>query len=133
MKTYLTSLAVAACVTLGAMSAQANDRRVNIINETSTDMIEFYASNIGTDDWEEDILGAYILEAGGSVVVNIDDGTGYCKFDFLGVFADGEEVLKRGVDVVRSLEKVEAFIRIRVKTDSDFTRIATRPENRSEP
>ena len=26
-------------------------------------------------------------------MINIDDGSGYCKFDFLAVFEDGEEVV----------------------------------------
>lgn len=77
----------------GVINASALDRRVQINNETSFDIIEFYASNTGTNSWEEDILGKNILPAGHSVVINIDDGTGYCKFDFLAVFDDGEQVV----------------------------------------
>lgn len=77
---------------LSVVSASALDRRVQINNQSSYDIIEFYASNTGTADWEEDILGRDILPAGGSVMVNIDDGSGYCKYDFLAVFEDGDEV-----------------------------------------
>jgi hypothetical protein len=55
--------------------------------------VEFYASNSGTTDWEEDILGSDVLASGSSVVINIDDGSGYCKFDFLAVFDDGDELV----------------------------------------
>ena len=73
-------------------NASALDRRVKINNETSFDIVEFYASNTGTNSWEEDILGRNILPAGGSAMVNIDDGSGYCKFDFMAVFDDGDQV-----------------------------------------
>jgi hypothetical protein len=70
----------------GVSNAWALDRHVQINNETSYDIVEFYASNVGTNDWEEDILGSDTLPAGQSVMINIDDGRGYCKFDFLAVF-----------------------------------------------
>ena len=76
----------------GVVNASALDRRVQINNTSSYDIIEFYASNTGTDSWEEDILGKDILPAGHSVMINIDDGSGYCKFDFLAVFDDGDKV-----------------------------------------
>jgi hypothetical protein len=76
-----------------ASAASALDRRVNINNKTQSVMTEFYASNTGADTWQEDILGKYVLDAGGSVTVNIDDGTGYCKYDFKAVFDDGSEVV----------------------------------------
>jgi hypothetical protein len=99
MNKLLIGLAFAAVASLGVSSANALDRRVNIINETSSVIVEFYASSVGVREWEEDILGPDILESGASVVVNIDDGTGYCKYDFMAVFDDGEEVIKGDVNV----------------------------------
>jgi hypothetical protein len=32
-------------------------------------------------------------------MINFDDGTGYCKFDFKAEFSDGDEVVKHGIDV----------------------------------
>jgi hypothetical protein len=81
----------------GTASAQ-EDRRVRIINETSH-IVRFFGSNAGTTDWEEDILGDKVLEPGQSVMINFDDGTGYCKFDFKAEFSDGDEVVKHGIDV----------------------------------
>ncbi|HTM78890.1 MAG TPA: hypothetical protein VL133_14845, partial [Devosia sp.] len=88
-----------AFVALGMSSAAALDRRVQINNNTDYDIIEFYASNTGTEDWEEDILGSDILPAGDSLVINIDDGTGYCKFDFLAVFEDDDQVVSSNNNV----------------------------------
>jgi hypothetical protein len=82
----------------GTASAQ-EDRRVRIINETSHTIVRFFGSNAGTTDWEEDILGDDVLAPGQSVVINFDDGTGYCKFDFKAEFDDGDEVVKHGIDV----------------------------------
>jgi hypothetical protein len=80
-------------------SASAENRKVKIINETSSDLNEFYASNVGSKDWEEDILGDDQVPAGGSIEINMDDGSGYCKFDFKGVFVDDSEVVEENIDV----------------------------------
>ncbi|WEK52264.1 MAG: hypothetical protein P0Y66_09980 [Candidatus Kaistia colombiensis] len=82
-----------------AGTASAENRKVKIINETGSDLNEFYASNVGSKDWEEDILGDDVVPAGGSVTINMDDGSGYCKFDFKGVFVDSSEVVEEGIDV----------------------------------
>jgi hypothetical protein len=74
-------------------AAMAMERKVTINNQTSFTIVEFYASNTGTADWQEDILGSDVLPAGSSVTINIDDGSGYCKYDFLAVFDDGDELV----------------------------------------
>jgi hypothetical protein len=84
--------AVLALTLVGVVDAAAIDRRVRVNNETSYDIVRFYASNTGTNSWEEDILGEDILPAGYSVTINIDDGSGYCKYDFLAIFEDGDQV-----------------------------------------
>lgn len=89
----LSAVFALAVLAAGAVDAAALDRRVRINNKSSYDIIEFYASNTGSRSWEEDILGRDILPSGSSVVINIDDGSGYCKYDFLAVFEDGDEVV----------------------------------------
>ena len=95
-----TTLAAVALSTTGA-NADNEDRRVRIINNTSYTMQRFYASNVDTDDWEEDILGVDTLCPGRSLVVNIDDGTGHCMFDFKAVFNNGRSLVRQGVNVCR--------------------------------
>ena len=92
-------------MTLVSPIAHAENREIRIINETGAALVEFYASNAGTSGWEEDMLGRDTLRSGGSFIANIDDGSGYCRFDFKGVFADGQTAVRYGVDVCR----VEAF------------------------
>lgn len=99
MMKILVAAIAGAVVLASSLSASALDRRVNIVNATGVDMHEFYASNVGTNNWEEDILGRYILPAGNSVNINIDDGTGYCMYDFRAVFADGDVVIQNRVNV----------------------------------
>ena len=88
----LLSLAVAA-------PAVALDRKVTIINNTGFTIVNFFGSNTGTQSWEEDILGNDVLPSGSSVVVNFDDASGYCKFDFLAVFDDGDQLIKENINI----------------------------------
>lgn len=88
-----------ATMVMSATVARAADRRVEIVNKTGMTLTHFYASNSGTSDWEEDILGRGTLDDGDSVVININDGTGACKFDFKAVFESGQSLEKGGIDV----------------------------------
>jgi hypothetical protein len=81
--------------------AEALDRRVKIINNTSQIMVKFQASNRDSRSWEEDILGDDILKPGQTVNININDGKGYCVFDFRATFKGGQTVVRRGINVCR--------------------------------
>jgi hypothetical protein len=91
------SAAFAFAIAVG--SAEALDRHVTIVNETSVDIVEFYGSQVDAKDWQEDILGSKVLSAGSSVSINFDDGTGYCMFDFRAVFADGDVLVRNKINV----------------------------------
>ncbi|MFT0851640.1 hypothetical protein VRY85_12775 [Achromobacter sp. F4_2707] len=93
----MSSIAVAALA--GTNVALAADRHVTVINKTKTALFAFYASRTSSNDWEEDILGDDVIMPGESIRINIDDGSGACKFDFKGEFEDGDEVVKKNVDV----------------------------------
>lgn len=80
-------------------AAHAADRHVLINNKASSVMTKFYASNTGTDNWEENILGSDALAPGDNVNVNINDGTGACHFDFKAEFKDGSSAIKHDVNV----------------------------------
>lgn len=95
---YVLVSVLAFCV-LGLSAAQAQDRHVRVINETSNTLVSFYASNISIPGWEEDMFGLRTLVPGYSVLVNIDDGTGYCHFDLKAVFSNGSEAVRYNVNV----------------------------------
>lgn len=92
-------VALGVAVTGATALAQSYDRRVEIVNATSETMMYFYASTVDAASWEEDILGDAVLPSGNSVIVNIDDGSGYCRYDLRAVFADGSEGIQAGVNV----------------------------------
>ncbi len=84
---------------LAAAPARAADRHVEIVNNTGRTMTSFYASRVGAKSWEEDILGQDTLDDGDSVTVNINDGSGACRFDFKAVFEGGASLEKANIDV----------------------------------
>jgi ABC-type glycerol-3-phosphate transport system substrate-binding protein len=92
-------IALAAGAGLAAAPAEAADRRVQLVNASSTTVVSFHASNAKRSSWEEDILGNDVLEPGQRVTVNIDDGTGACVFDFLSVLQGGQRIERRGINV----------------------------------
>ncbi|WP_319516112.1 hypothetical protein [uncultured Cohaesibacter sp.] len=94
--------ATIAGLTLAATSyAFAADRNVTIKNQTGYAIVEFYGSNSGTNEWEENILAGQRLNHGEAVEINFDDGTGNCMFDFLAVFEDDDRVTQENVDVCK--------------------------------
>ena len=80
-------------------SAEALDRRVRIVNDSQVDIVSFFSVNVDTRDWSESLLGDDILPAGGSIVLNFDDGSGYCRYRFRAVFVDGLELERKSVNV----------------------------------
>ena len=91
--------AVAVASVVSATPSEALDRRVKVINNSSSTMTKFQASNKASKSWEEDILGSDILKPGQSVVVNINDGTGYCVFDLRATFKGGATVVRRNINI----------------------------------
>ena len=79
--------------------AHAYDRTVDLINRTNRDIVHFYASNVGENNWQEDILGEDVLPAHSRTTVDLYDGTGYCRFDFKTVFSNGATIVRSGLNV----------------------------------
>lgn len=92
------ALAAAALMAIPQV-AEALDRRVRIVNDSPVDILSFYGVNVDTGEWRDSLLGDDILPAGGSIVLNFDDGTGYCRYRFRAVFADGIELERESVNV----------------------------------
>ena len=92
---------LSALALLCATGARAEDRRIKLINESRQIIVEFHASNVSRKNYEQDILGKRMIRPGESMVINIDDGSGYCKYDFLTVMRGGQKIEKRGIDVCK--------------------------------
>ena len=92
LKRAASAALVATALFASSNAALALERWVTIVNNTGYTMVAFYASHTDAQSWQEDIFGSDVLPSGYSVNVNMDDGTGYCIFDFKAVFEDGDEV-----------------------------------------
>ncbi len=96
-------LALSSLALLGLSSqASAQDLVFNLINQSSYDVIEFYASPYNVDSWEEDILGSDILESGYSIRITIADARSQCEYDLRFVFDDGDVIERSGVDLCKT-------------------------------
>ena len=98
-KPFVAAALLAASLLTSSGANAAEDRHVRIINETDHTMVRFYASNTAADSWQEDILGDDVLKPGSDVNINIDDGTGHCKYDFKAVFDNGSSLVKHNINV----------------------------------
>lgn len=96
--------AITAIAFLAPAVSSAANRVVTINNKSSGVITAFHASVVGTTNWEEDILGADVLGSGESIDINIDDGSGACKYDLLAKFDDGAEAISRNLDVCKTDE-----------------------------
>jgi len=72
---------------------------VRIVNESRHAIVGFYGTNVDARDWQASLLGAEVLRAGASIVLDFEDGSGYCRFRFRAVFDDGAELERRSVNV----------------------------------
>lgn len=86
-------------VSAPAQSRDGLNRRVRIHNNTGWTMTHFYASDSRITSWQEDMLGSSVLAAGRSIMMNIDDGSGACLYDFKARFSNGEELTRFNVNV----------------------------------
>lgn len=92
-------LLATAMVLVSVATASAENRWMQIANETGITMMEFQASNQGSNSWGRDWLGSQVIGSGYYMDMNFDDGSGYCIWDFRASFADGDIVESRGVNV----------------------------------
>jgi hypothetical protein len=101
MRLALLPVAALVGLTVAAGPAHAADRRIKLINNSSFNIVEFHASNIHRKTFEENILGNRIITPGDSIVINLDDGTDMCRFDFLTVMSNGNKIEKDDIDVCK--------------------------------
>jgi hypothetical protein len=79
--------------------ADRYDRHVLLVNNSHATITEFQASNRDDDFWSDDVLGDYVVRPGQYVRLDLDDGSGYCKFDFRTVLDDGSAIVRHSVDI----------------------------------
>ncbi|HRK42480.1 MAG TPA: hypothetical protein PLH11_05520 [Gemmobacter sp.] len=72
-----------------ASPAVADDVNFSLTNMTGADLTEFYATPVGHENWEQNLLGMPALAAGRVAQVTIVNAQG-CDYDLRMVFADGD-------------------------------------------
>lgn len=100
LTTFITAT-FALLIGLYSTSALALDRRIRIHNESNKRIVELYASPIDAPRWDFNMINTYgkIIRGGETRVADIDDGTGYCRYDLKAVRADGNVYEKYDVNV----------------------------------
>lgn len=85
--------------TVATKNAEQAEYTFTLTNDTSVDMLEFYASPQTATDWESNILEDKTIRANGAWTTITLMGQRGCIYDFLAVFADGDKLEKYGIDV----------------------------------
>ena len=98
MKRTIPALIGLAFLAMGGQAA-ALDWRVRVVNDSSRTIVGFHAVNVDEDGWGASRLDGDVLPAGGSIVLDLDDGSGYCRFRFRAVFDDAVELTRPSVNV----------------------------------
>lgn len=78
---------------------------ITVVNNTGVDIYGLYASTIDIDDWEEDILGTEILEAGGIFDIDFSFGSTQTKWDFAMTDIDDNIIEFYNIDLVKYSSK----------------------------
>ena len=95
----LTFAAVAAWLAVPLCGpAQALDRQVRIVNDTSLEIVALYGARSGASA-PRNILGESTIPSRSDMNVDFEDGSGYCVYDFRAVFDDGGELSRDDVNV----------------------------------
>jgi hypothetical protein len=86
-----------------AVAQDRHDRRMYIVNESNSTIVYFHATNKGTKNWGRDLLGQAVIRPGQRWLVNFNDGTGFCQFDFRAVLENGRAVERYGINTCREV------------------------------
>jgi hypothetical protein len=85
--------------TVTGSPASAFDRRIELTNNTRMANVEIQIAQVGTGRWERVLMGDNILLPAQSVLVDIDHGKVYCRFDIKTVFDDRSSSIRRDIDI----------------------------------
>lgn len=94
-------LALAAIIVLLPLPALAEDLKFELVNNSSYVVTNFYTSPATTDNWEEDVLGTDILDAGQSVEITIADGSDQCVYDMKFSAKGADDLVVPGIDLCK--------------------------------
>lgn len=85
-----------------ARSADGQDRRVAIENQSGQAIVYVYGSPASQSDFGEDRIPDRVIANGEASVVDFDSGTRECRYDLRVTLADGSNVDRMGVNVCQA-------------------------------
>lgn len=94
MKKFLATLAGVAAL-VAAPPAFANDARINVVNESSSDITQIHMSDIDNEGWGRDLLGREVLFTGYELpwMEPFASARDLCRHDLKVTFDDGREIV----------------------------------------
>ena len=97
------AFAAAALLAIPSGSADAatdgKTRLLTVENLSGQALHYLYAAPVNSSAWEEDILGDEVIAVGHSLQVDLDVGTGVCRYDLKAVMENGRQVNRYGIDI----------------------------------
>jgi hypothetical protein len=79
-------------------SADGQNRRVRIHNQTGWTLTGLQVTDIRRDDWRAAALGRDAVPTGDSIMVNVDDGAGSCVYLIRADFSNGQTLERTNVN-----------------------------------
>lgn len=82
-----------------AASAQAEDLKFMLQNNSSANITGLQISTTSTDNWEENLMAGDVLRPQEEIEITIADGEDVCEYDLLLTFADESTIEDRNVNL----------------------------------
>ena len=79
-------------------SADGQNRRVRIHNQTGWTLTALQVTDARREDWRAAMLGREAVPTGDSVMVNVDDGAGSCIYVIRAEFSNGQTLERTNVN-----------------------------------
>jgi len=93
------SLFSVAFISMAPRQGHAEDLVFTLTNQSGYDVVGFYVSQAGSNEWEENLMEGGYLADGYEINVLIADGLTVCTYDIMVEFEDGDSIEDYGVDV----------------------------------
>jgi hypothetical protein len=95
----LAFVAAAATVLISPAFGEGADLHFSVKNDSGKAIKELYVSHVGTNSWENDLLGGDAIEPGEEQPIVVNDGRDTCHYDLKVVDEDGSEAEARDQDL----------------------------------
>lgn len=96
------TIGAAALTTAIIGSAKAGTQDFDLVNDSGRTIERIFVSGTDTNNWENDVLGRFVLPDGYTKHVTFSRTYPGCRFDVKVIFKDGGSVIDWNVDLCRT-------------------------------